>query len=616
MIDKSADKIRDQLFNLGSSYERELVAYLERLYGELSEDLVIAVVFVSLFRKAGHVCLPLELPFQEWVKELELDRLDLGILPNQIDISAIENSRITGQPGEMKPLILDKEKRLYIHKMWSFESIVAERIGEISSKSVKPSVNQNIHKIIDNLFQNEKDNNEPDFQKIAAIASLFKKIIVLSGGPGTGKTTTIAKLLALQFLLHGANLRVILAAPTGKAAARLSEALSEAKQNIPVADGIRELIPVEAVTLHRLLYPYRKRGLFPETKEPLPYDLIVVDEASMMDLTLTHNLLANMHEDASLILVGDKDQLASVEAGAVLGDICIKKRNGFSSKFFKTLSNYFPEAVRGAAQVNGSILNDSVIYLEKNYRFGSKSGIGNLAVNVNQGDGEEAWNVIAGDVHKDVRAGMELDGGADFTKIFEEIFQSYSKASKTDSPEEALTVWLQSVWMTAYRYKNPGVVQLNREFEKYLVLQKKIYVNQELFEGKPILVTKNDYSTDLFNGDLGVIKKIDGIYKACFKSEDGSIKFVSISQIVHYEPAWFWTVHKSQGSQFDTVHLLLPEGDSPILSKELVYTAVTRAKNRFIYHGKKETLIKAVSKSVHRFSGLSDKLKNLELREQ
>jgi len=617
LIEKSANTIREKVLSPGSFYEKELINHLEGCYGKLEDDVVIAVAFLSLFKKAGHVCLPLGLPCSKWIEELELDNFEIDRLPEFINISIIENSEITGRPGETKPLILDSAKRLYLHKVWSFELTVAQWIAEKSSKIFKPLVNHRIYDAIEKLFQNGKDDGEEtDYQKIASIASLYKQMIVLSGGPGTGKTTTIAKLLALHIILHDSDLRVTLAAPTGKAAARLSEALSEAKQNLPLTDDQRELIPDEAVTLHRLLYPYRKRGVLPVSNEPLPYDLVVVDEASMMDLTLTHSLIANLHKDAILIIVGDKDQLASVEAGSILADICLKKRNGFSSEFYMVLTNDFPEIAGNIEQVNESIIDDSVIYLEKNYRFGSESGIGNFAANVNQGNGEEAWKIITENKYPDVTPGMKLTAGEDYKKIFEEIFQSYRRASETASPEEAHSAWQQTVWLTAYRYKTPGIVYLNREFEKYLALEKKVQVKQDLFEGKPVLITKNDYQLNLFNGDLGVIKKIDGIHKACFKKEDGKIRYVSVSQLLHYDPAWFWTVHKSQGSQFDIVHLLLPEGDSPLLSKELVYTAVTRAKKRFIYHGKKESLIRAVSKSVHRFSGLPDKLRDLKLREQ
>jgi len=609
---QSTPKTEEGWLAFAGIHETEMVAFLESRYGNIEMDVIYAVVFLNLFRKAGHICLPLDLTCRDWLSELEMDSGISDSLPESPNISVIKNSIITGKPGELKPFIIDDKNRLYLHKSWSFENLVAQILKKLSSEFIEGSVSTDIISLADSLFQAKGPENETDYQKIASLLSLYKKLIVLSGGPGTGKTTTIAKILALHLAHHGEGFRIALAAPTGKAAARMSEALTRAKDVLRQPDKVKEMIPSEAVTLHRLLQSYNTNGLLPDVKDPLPYDLIVIDEASMMDLTLAYKLLKNVGDHSSLILVGDRDQLASVEAGAVLADICVKKENGFSKELLQILNKNLEEATITGHQISESKLDDSVIYLEKNYRFGKDSGIGNLANAVKKENGNEAWNILTDTHLPDVSAGYSLTSNSDYELIFEDIFKTYQNSLNSNSASEALDMWETSVWLTPFRFKNPGVVQLNREFERYLSVVKKMTLKNPLFDGKPILITKNDYQLNLFNGDLGMIKTEEGITRAYFKTAEGSIKMVNASQLVHYEAAWFWTVHKSQGSEFDTVHLLLPKGESPILSKELIYTSVTRARNTFIFHGDQNTFIKAIKKNIHRFSGLSDKLKNSE----
>ncbi len=589
-------------------HEKELIAFLESMYGKIEDEVILAIVFLNLFRKSGHICLPLNLSYSSLGSYLEMDNDILKTLPDSADLSTLKNSAVTGAPGELKPFIIDDESRFYMHKSWSHELLLSKKLRELSVQTVEESLKPDFLEFVNKLFPADESEKEADYQKIAAIASLYKKLIVLSGGPGTGKTTTIAKILALQFRRYGKTFRLALAAPTGKASARMSEALINAKDYLDLSDELSAMIPTEAVTLHRLLQPYNRSGLLPEMKSTLPYDLIVIDEASMMDLTLAHKLMRNLSDDTSVIFVGDKHQLASVEAGAVLGDICVKQENGFSEYFSKIIRRDFPEIILPKTSLADNNISDSIIYLEKNYRFGNDSGIGNLAELVKKGEGNSAWEILENDQYGDVNIGYSLSSDKDYQSVFEELYQKFQQAKDISSPSDLMKHWLNSVWLTPFRYKNPGVNRLNREFERYLSSLKKTPVKNPLFDCKPVLITKNDYQLNLFNGDLGVIKTENELTSAYFKKTDGNLKMVSPSQIAHFESAWFWTVHKSQGSEFDTVHLMLPEGYSPILSKELIYTAITRARNRFVYHGNKRTFIEAISKKIQRFSGLTDKL--------
>lgn len=587
---------------------KQMILFLESMYGRIENEVIYAIVFLNLFRKSGHICLPLNLSYNELGSYLELDNTIIRKLPESADISVLKNSVVTGSPGELKPFIIDAEKRFYMHKSWSFELLVSQKLKEISGRVNHEPLTSDLREFITAFFFADSSGKEIDYQKVTAIASLYKKLIVLSGGPGTGKTTTIAKILALNYKRYGKTFRLALAAPTGKAAARMSEALNNAKSFLDLPDQLSSMIPNEAVTLHRLLQPYSQSGLLPDMHDPLPYDMIIIDEASMMDLNLTQKLLRSIGNNTSLILVGDKNQLASVEAGAVMGDICVKKTNGFSEQFSQIICNDFPDIriKRTSEPVNK--ISDSIIYLEKNYRFGNDSGIGNLAELIRDGNSDSAWKLLREGSCTDVSLGFNLSSESDYESIFEELYEKYQQAKLISSPSDLIDHWQNSVWLTPFRFKRPGVNQLNREFERYLSSLKKLPLKDPLFDCKPVLITKNDYQLNLFNGDLGVIKIENEMRGAYFKKPDGGLKVVNPSQIVHYEAAWFWTVHKSQGSEFDTVHLMLPEGDSPILSRELIYTAITRARNKFIFHGDKSTFIDAVTNDIHRFSGLTDKL--------
>ncbi|MGF1671654.1 MAG: exodeoxyribonuclease V subunit alpha, partial [Balneolaceae bacterium] len=584
----NSDKRDEPLSRIYGLFESELIRFLEFRHGVLQDRVKFAVAFLSLFRKAGHVCLPLDLSCSEWCHLLEIDPNTIQDLPARIHPEDLMQSGITGRPGEVKPFILDEENRLFTHKTYFHETDAARTLKKLSASIVQPEITPPIKNLINTLYPDSQNSREPDYQKAAAILSLYKKLIVLSGGPGTGKTTTITKILALHAKLNGPGFSIALAAPTGKAAARMSEAITRTISVFNPDAEQRVSIPKKAMTLHRLLQPYNSTGLFPDMKDPLPYDLIVIDEASMMDLVMAQKLLKNIGENTMLVLVGDRNQLASVEAGAVLGDLCIKKGNGLTPRLLKIIQNDFPDFGIPAKPDQDSAMDDSVIYLEKNFRFGSESGIGVFADTIKRGDGDGTVKILDDQVYEDVQYGYLLTSAKDYESVFESLFQVFEMAA-AESPEEALTHWQKSIWLTPHRYKYPGVVHLNREFEKYMAGKKRYPVRDNLFDGKPVLITKNDYHLNLFNGDHGVIKTTNGVKQACFMTAENAIRMVGVSRLTHYEPAWFWTVHKCQGSEFDKVHLLLPEGDSPVLSKELIYTAVTRARKQFLFHGDTNT---------------------------
>jgi exodeoxyribonuclease V alpha subunit len=446
-----------------------------------------------------------------------------------------------------------------------------------------------------------------DWQKLAAATAVLRSLSVISGGPGTGKTTTVAKILALLRRQPGGNtLRIALAAPTGKAAARMQQSIRQVKagnrwESILIAD-----IPEQASTLHRLLGFRPGENRFRHHRDnPLPVDVLILDEASMIDVALMAKVLDALPVTARLILLGDKDQLASVEAGAVLGDICSPCHEP-SAKFVATLAELTGEPV-DALETTDMGLCDVVVVLRRSYRFAADSPIGVLAKAVNQGD------VIR------VRACMTQDTEgilrwSDVAEVVDQAAQRYLTLFKqvaAGAPPEALFEELDRFrLLCALRQGPTGAVTLNQHIAMRLS-QHGVPTSQEWYAGRPIMITRNDHQMRLYNGDIGITlpdPNREGNLGVVFMGDDCSKRWLAPARLPPHESLYTMTVHKSQGSEFDEVLLLLPEQDSPALSRELVYTAVTRARRRFSLAAKAAVFEAAVTRRRVRQSGLRELL--------
>jgi exodeoxyribonuclease V alpha subunit len=356
--------------------EQEMIRFMEKEYGSLTSDEKLYAVFASLFLKSGHVCLPLDKSAAEWARILELDDVSVSMLESVTHgRSKITEGMIIGRPGDFKPLIIDNNK-LSFHRYRQYEIDLAEWLNKKSSVTTSFKPDKTAKELLDLLLPLGGD--ETNWQKAAAALSIIKPFLIISGGPGTGKTTTVAAILALHQMLFGKQLRVALAAPTGKAAGRMGESLHRELSSMNIAGLHPELFPREAKTVHRLLRGVEERGLLPSAKkELLRYDLVIIDEASMIDLNLMHRLLKHLSDDTRLILLGDRDQLASVEAGAVFADLCRKESNRFSKESLSFLGDLGIKT--DIPEIEESGLKDSIVYLTKSYRFDKDSGIGLLA---------------------------------------------------------------------------------------------------------------------------------------------------------------------------------------------------------------------------------------------
>ncbi|MGI2169491.1 exodeoxyribonuclease V subunit alpha [Shewanella sp. MF05960] len=588
-------------------------------------------------------------------------------------VEQISQFDAVGLPGDNKPLILEYG-RLYLNKYHFFETQVANKLIQLASQQISIELSQSqLPQLIDSLFPTKQTDNSAtiDWQKIATATALINALAVITGGPGTGKTTTVTKLLLL--LLTQSSLTIRLVAPTGKAAARLSESIKASKQrlhkeltqlaNQSIATVLIEAlnnIPEEASTLHRLL------GVIPNSHQfrhhqdnPLRLDLLVVDEASMVDLPMMHKLLSALPAHGRLILLGDQDQLASVEAGAVLADICIglkHEQNNMPSPASSPWSMRYSQAqAQQIGQLTGQDVSqfihpqpkigDSLCMLMHSHRFKGDAGIGLLANAVNQANVaaiRQVWRQQHAELNwyeHQQNAQGENAGKQQLLALSVQAYGEYlqqvnanqqailSQAQQHTDPEQNAPIELphseqaiidsfnQYRILCAMRAGEFGVEGINIAVTESLKQARSIHAQGEFYLGRPIIIQSNDYNLGLFNGDIGLIlqdRNKPERLMAHFVMADGSLLKVLPARLPSHETCYAMTVHKSQGSEFDKVSFVLPIRPSiaqwQLLTKELVYTAITRAKNHFYCLGSANIFEKASQQATSRASGLAWRL--------
>lgn len=589
--------------------DRHFAAFIKREAGEAPPWLELATSLASNAVGNGNICLNLaDIAGTEILVDGSAEQVPLlGALHDQL-----AGTRVVGAPAEFKPLVLDGDGRLYLYRYWKYERDLVRIILEKAGTPVSVLDEGLLGKGLKRLFP-ENSGEESDWQKIAALAAVQKKFCVISGGPGTGKTTTVVKILAL--LLEQAKdkpLRIALAAPTGKAAARLKESIHTMKDKLDCSDAIKSQIPEEVTTIHRLLGVRAGSLRFRHSEvNPLPHDVVIIDEASMVALPLMAKLACALKGDASLILLGDRDQLASVEAGAALGDICGRGRQEpFSPEFVKFVKRVAGENIpSGSAASADCPLVDSLVVLKKNYRFGEDSGIGAVSRAVNSGDGIGAFTLLKA-VGSTGCSWHDAPKPDTLKKALTEIVVSgYGAYLAAKSPAEALQLFDNFRILCAVRQGGYGVAGVNALVEEILVEKGLIEQRNRWYAGRPVMITVNDYNLKLFNGDIGIVLPDpagEGSSRVWFPAADGGIRNVSPLRLPEHETVYAMTVHKSQGSEFKRVLMLLPDQNSEVLTRELIYTGITRAKSDVAVWGDRETFVAAVSRRIDRKSGLND----------
>ncbi|MGF6102803.1 exodeoxyribonuclease V subunit alpha [Enterobacter sp. A4] len=566
---------------------------------------MLAAAILSKDAGEGHVCLPLSrLAVDE--KMPPALQACFALLGETVDWEAIllSSAAVSGTDTGT-PMILIGE-RLYLNRLWRNELTVARFFSETNAPL--PCDEAQLRHVLDTLFTSD---DETDWQKVAAAVALTRRISVISGGPGTGKTTTVAKLLAALIQLSGEQkCRIRLAAPTGKAAARLTESLGGALQKLPLSGERLALFPNEASTLHRLLgaQPGSQRLRY-HAGNPLHLDVLVVDEASMIDLTMMSRLIDALPPHARVIFLGDRDQLASVEAGAVLGDICTYASLGYTAERAEELARLTGCSLASENHSLAGALRDSLCLLQKSYRFGSSSGIGQLAAAVNRGDRHTTCAVFDGtftDIEK-----KSLQSGEEYQAMLDDALLGYQHfltgVQQQSTPEQVIAAFGEYQLLCALREGPFGVSGLNDRLEQLLAQKRKIYrtPHSRWYEGRPVMISRNDSALGLFNGDIGIALDRGQGLRVWFQMPDGSVKSFQPSRLPEHETAWAMTVHKSQGSEFNHAALILPTQLSPVITRELIYTAITRARQRLSLYTDERVLVQAIAARTERRSGLS-----------
>ena len=571
--------------------DRYFATHIATLDLKAGPALALAAALVSQRTLAGDVCIDLAdegliKPYREILGDI------LPALPKWLE--DLRQSPVVALPGDYRPLVLDEAGRLYLYRYWALEQRVAAAIRARAENAPFVIDETTLASSLDKLFPADTPARD---QRTAAMIAARRPLSIISGGPGTGKTATAIRILTLlQQLDSKRPLRVALTAPTGKAAARLRDALTN-------ADPSYEQLPftelTETATLHRLL-GFRANGRpSAGADHPLTHDVVLVDEASMIDLNLMATLLEALPERTRLILLGDPDQLASVEAGAVLSDLCAG----------------MVKPTKGRATDHNSAapsLDSCVTVLRHNWRFSNSSGIGQLAGAINAGDADGALAYLDDAQMPDIVFRPCPNSAALATLLEQHAISRFEPC--LDSTVNHIPVadhfarHLELRLLTAHRQGPTGSGALNQQIEHGLRSRGLIWQTGPNYTGRPIMIERNDYHLGLYNGDFGIVLGEGDTQRVCVLGHDGTPRYFYPSRLPQNQTAFAMTVHKSQGSEFGKIILVLPTRPSPVLSRQLLYTAVTRATTSVEIWGIESILNEAIRQPTRRVSGLVEQL--------
>jgi exodeoxyribonuclease V alpha subunit len=605
-----------------------LARSLHGLVRDEPESVALAIALASRAVRHGHVCADLRRLLATPLSDEDGRPIDDVALPSQhawaLDLGA---SSLVSAGDRPTPLVFDLHARLYLTRYFRYEQRLAEHLRtRVSARPAAPDI-PTLRDGLARMFSPRGTTADPSArQRLAALVAVLRNLAVISGGPGTGKTTTVVRILALlveQALAAGRPPpRIRLFAPTGKAAARLVESIAAQIDDLPCAAEVRAAIPREAATIHRGLgyRPGSPTRFAHDAEHPLPADVVLVDEASMVDLALMAKLFDAAPATARVLLLGDMNQLASVEAGAILGDICNRGEARASSREFAAeVHDAAGEALAPPMEIAaGSVppIADCTVELVHSFRFSASGGIGAAARAINAGDAAGLADALGDPISAAEAAGTErdialvamtddTDAGPLLAPVVAAALGPYVRAADPQARLDALGTFRL---LCAHRHGAFGVERLGHAVERILARRAGLRPDETFYDGRPIMVTTNDYQLDLYNGDVGVVHEgADGRRRAWFPSPTG-LRALSPARLPAHETVFAMTVHKSQGSEFDRVVLLVPPAVSPILTRELLYTAITRARTQVLVFGDPRVLPRAIARRIDRASGLREAL--------
>lgn len=568
--------------------------------------------FLSKRMSEGHICINVGDINTEEIPEHYATMTDSRMLAQQAIIGDAQHDN--------QPFILHNDM-LYMQRYFRYETMLLRRLYQFFEQEQKEiegrkDVLLQQKALVERLFNNGQATNT-DWQLAAAITAVLHNFTIITGGPGTGKTTTVAKILALLFTLQP-DMKVALAAPTGKAGARMAESLMNA--NLDLEDTIKQKFGnLKPATIHRLLGWQKDSPYFRHNAgNPLIADLVIVDEASMIDVALFAKLLDAIAQGARIILLGDKDQLASVEAGSLFGDLC-RAQNSLN-KFTSEKAQYINQfVVQDAAKLGDENIDNQnhplfqhIVELRYSHRFKGDEGIGKISRAVINNDAIALAQFIDQPNDSTVIIDQEYS-----TAIFENFIDEYKQYIQEPDILTALHKLNQLRLLCAVKVGNQGVYSVNAAVELHLASKGYIVRDSIFYNNRPIMVTQNNYTLGLYNGDVGILRPDENdVMKAWFidssESDGHKLKSVLPGFITQMETVFAMTIHKSQGSEFESVMVILPNSPARLLTRELLYTGITRAKNQVIIQATKDVLMATAAAQVERGSGVIARLNTLD----
>lgn len=586
-----------------------------RLGGEVDPNVMLAVALVVRAVRHGSVCLEVDRFTDVGVDTDPADDAALEWPPHDTMLDAVRRSPLVAgsTAGPLRPLrLVDSEAGplLYLERYFLQENLIRDAITE--RERTRPAVDvQAAAALLNELFTDAAGTASPapDRQRVAAAVAVTEWTAIVAGGPGTGKTHTVARVLALLFRLYGDGLRVALAAPTGKAAATLTEAVAAQATELGLPDGLA------ATTLHRLL-GWRPGGtrFRHDARNRLPYDVVVIDETSMVSVTMMARLFEALSPNTRLILMGDPDQLTSVDAGAVLADLVARRVDRESNveaaeivaadvAVADTPPNGTTDATPGEVPLDADdrgAMSRGVVRLRRGRRFNQE--IGDLADAVRRGNVEETLALLSSGSDS-----IGLHAPGDLADVRESVASSGAQlieAARDGDVPTALAALGEHRLLCAHRDGPFGQRRwANLAVEWIVARTGRALDTSDFYAGQPILVTTNDYQTRVFNGDIGVVvTAYEGITAAIERGQEPLL--VSPYVLAGVQTAYASTIHRSQGSQYRCVTVVLPEADSPLLTRQLLYTAITRARESVCIVATADAVSAAVRRAVRRASGL------------
>ena len=595
-----------------SAADVHVASCLGRLGGEPDEGVLLAAALAVRGVRLGSVCVDLR-QVRHTVAGEDESRIDVDSLawpePGAWREACTRSPLVAvGPHGDggrdpASPLRLVGDL-LYLDRYWRQEQVVRY---ELDARAARPGPAVDLSALraaLARVFPDEP----PDRQRLAAAMTALRPVTVLAGGPGTGKTRTVAHLLAVLRSLPGEHPRIALAAPTGKAAARLQEAVHEQSSSAHL-----QLDELTASTIHRLLgwRPDSRSRFRHDRDNRLPYDVVVIDETSMVSLTLMSRLLEAVRPEARIVLVGDPDQLASVEAGAVLGDLVARPAPP-EARAPEQLAEVVSEDL-DRDELDSPLLRNGVVRLTRPRRFGAE--IGRLAAAVKADDADEVLAILRGGadaisfLEADDLDGRSVRGLEAVRGDVVTAATDLTAAARSGDAVAALGLLEKHRLLCAHRRGPYGVSRWSAQVERWVAEAVEDYgAEGEWYLGRPLLVAANDYEVELFNGDTGVVIAQEGRGPAAVFLRGRGPMVISPSRLSAVETVHAMTVHRAQGSQFDRVTLVLPPEESPLLTRELFYTALTRAESHIRVVGTEGAVRRAVARPIVRASGLRQPL--------